>query len=1286
MNCPTCHTPNDPDAAFCEQCGGPLKRNCLQCGAPLKPGARFCKQCGAPAYGEAAGDPRLAALQTTAPQELQSKMRSASRQSEGERKPVTILFTDIVGSTALAERLDPEEWKEIVSGAHRIVSQAVYRYEGTIAQLLGDGVLAFFGAPVTHEDDPVRAVLAAQEIQGAMADYERRLRGVVDHFQMRIGLNTGMVVVGSVGTDLHLEYLAIGDAVNLAARLQSACRPGGVLLSQSTARLVEAAFSLQPLGEIEIKGKSEPVAVFEAGEARAPRDSRRGFAELRSPLVGRDTELADLRGALMQLGAGLGQIVSVTGEAGIGKSRLVEEACRLGGERCQALRWLEGRALSYGQKLSFWTIQQLLHADLGLADGDPELKVRLALRRRLEGLFGAEAPQLYPSLASLLGVQLEGEADEALSRLDGEALKYQALLAIARYFTRLAEQQPTVLVFDDLHWADPSTLEALERLLPITDHAPLLLLIVSRLEREHASWRLILKAQSEYAHRYTGLTLTPLSGEQQNTMVDHLLAIADLPETVRLRILERAEGNPLFLEEIVRHLVDQGVILREGERYRATSALLEVTIPETLRGVLLARIDRLQDDVRRTLQLASVIGKSFLFSLLAAIAEAEVQLEGQLSQLQRADLVREKTRLPELEYMFKHSLTQEAAYASLLLEERREFHRKVGLALEGLFAGREEDFAGLLVYHFDAAGEIEPTLHYLEQAGDRARVSDEHMEAVGYYRRAVELLEPLGESQRLAAVWLKLGLVYHANYQFEEAYRAYEKAFALKVRHSARPEVPPVVPHATLKVHSGYHHRDRFDPGVVSHSSECTVVHHLFSGLVFIDPNLNVLPDVARSWQVLNGGRRYRFYLRQDVRWTDGPSVTAYDFAWAWKRNLHPAQDNFSTILLYDVLGAREYHEGRNPDPDSVGVRALDAWTLEVDLERPAPYFPYIVSLPITFPIPERVVRQYGETWGQPGQIISNGPFSLVSYDPDEGVVVAECNPHYHSEVIGNVRRIEWRDALPEVSQELYQAEGDILILPRYQYVGQPPPGEMVQSRDMSTYYLLINPSRTPFDNPLVRRALALAMDWEGLAGVGNMTASLGGIIPPGMAGHSPDVRLPYNRQAARDLLVQAGYPAGQGLPVIRGVTFPSQVKFFRAITDRWQADLGVQVEIDGVSSPDEMLTEHYGLSMVGWVADFPDPENFMRHSGFNYYLHRLGWQDAEYDDLVEAAGSTQDRRRRMALYRLADRRLVSELNLVLPVAYPENASLTLVKPWIKNFTTNRLGWEYFLWVQVGEH
>jgi class 3 adenylate cyclase len=366
---------------------------------------------------------RLNALRQFAPLALQEKIRLASPNIEGERKPVTILFTDIVGSTSYAEKLDPEEWREIVSGAHERVSEAVYRYEGTIAQLLGDGVLAFFGAPITHEDDPIRAVRAALDIQHAIADYRRQLEGYIDSFQMRIGINTGTVIVGAMGSDMHMEYTAIGEAVNLAARLQSAAEPDHVLISEATERMVKAAFDLKSLGEITVKGKAAPVRVFEVVEPKGTPSSGRGIEGLSSPLVGRDQELRALRAALDELIAGHGQIVSVLGEAGIGKSRLVEETHA----ECSSmqLRWLEGRALSYGQTLSFWAITQLIKNDLGLSDADPEAKIKVALRKRGNVLFGRRGTDLLPYLAHLFGVQLDDESSQRVRQLDGETLKRQ---------------------------------------------------------------------------------------------------------------------------------------------------------------------------------------------------------------------------------------------------------------------------------------------------------------------------------------------------------------------------------------------------------------------------------------------------------------------------------------------------------------------------------------------------------------------------------------------------------------------------------------------------------------------------------------------------------------------------------------------------------------------------------------------------------------------------------------------------------------------------------------------
>lgn len=766
MKCDKCAYENDSDAQFCENCGEKLTQFCVNCGSPLKPGTSYCKNCGTPVSNQhhsSRETDRLAQLQQAAPSDLQEKMRLSSAKMEGERKPVTILFTDIVGSTALAEKLDPEVWKEVVSGAHQRVIQVVYRYEGTIAQLLGDGVLVFFGAPVTHEDDPIRAVRAALEIQQAIARYADELQGFIETFQMRIGINSGTVVVGQVGSDMHMEYLAIGDAVNLAARLQSSAQPGGILISEATSRLVKASIELETQGTILVKGKAEPVAVFKVIRAKVSPEGSRGFEELYSQMVGRETELELLRSALDALLKGHGQILTIFGEAGIGKSRLVEEARKHTPDDCPALHWIEGRAVSYGQNLSFWMIIQLLYSDLGLSDNDPEVKVRTALKRRISDLFAEQADEVLPYLGHLLGITLDPELSEWLRQLDGKALKHQTLLTVSRYFQQLAQRQPTVIVLDDLQWVDPSSLEALEQVLQITDRAPLMLIILSRPEREHKSWGLKLNAETNFAHRYTEIYLKPLSKTDQNKMINGLLAAVDLPNAIRHVILERAEGNPFYLEEIVRSLVEQGAFLPVGEEKASISAqpvkqLSDISIPDTLQGLLLARIDRLQDDVRNTLQLASVIGKSFLYLLLKSILNQKVPLEQHLSHLQRVDLIREKTRLPELEYMFKHSLTQEAAYNSLLLERRREFHLRIGEALEQLFADRKEQYLGLLAHHFDHAHSTEKAVHYYTQAGKQAARLTANQEAISYFNHALVSLKDLPPSDQRDQMELDLQL------------------------------------------------------------------------------------------------------------------------------------------------------------------------------------------------------------------------------------------------------------------------------------------------------------------------------------------------------------------------------------------------------------------------------------------------------------------------------------------------------------------------------------------------
>ena len=1281
MKCQNCSHDNPTDARFCQNCGQPLERVCQSCGTLNTTSARFCKQCGTP-LAETAG--RLGALRQSAPQALQEKMRAALANLEGERKPVTILFTDIVGSTSYAEKLDPEEWKEIVSGAHQRVSQAVYRYEGTIAQLLGDGVLAFFGAPITHEDDPIRAVRAALDIQRSITDYSRQLEGYIDHFQMRIGINTGTVIVGALGSDMHLEYTAIGDAVNLAARLQTAAQPGHVLISEGTERMVKAAFDLKDMGEIQVKGKAAPVRVFEVVELKGLPASGRGIEGLFSPLVGRRPEMVALRAALDQAAAGYGHIVTILGEAGIGKSRLVEEARteRLG----SPLRWLEGRALSYGQTLSFWAINQLIKNDLGLSDADPEAKIKVAMRRRGNELFGARAADVLPYLAYLLGVHLDEESLQRVQQLDGETLKRQTLWAIGEYFQRLAQEQPTVLILEDLHWADPSTLEALEKLLALSDRAPMMLLLLARIEREHGSWQIKVRAESDYAHRYTEIILKPLSSEDSDHLVNHLLEEANLPDGARRLILERSEGNPFYLEEIIRSLIEQQALVPEGQTWRATAEIANVEIPPTLQGVLLARIDRLQEDVRRTLQLASVIGKSFLFRLLEAIAAAERQLDEHLSLLQRADLVREKTRRPELEYMFKHSLTQEAAYNSLLIERRKEFHQKVGEALEQLFAERAEEFYGLLAHHFDAAGNQAKAIDYLIKAGDNSRLEDAHEEATKFYQRAIELLNQSGDIDRASKTWLKLGLIHQTNFEFEKAHQANETAFALERQLQARRLQTRSRPGRTegseIMRRAGYGRQvSTLDPSKCIYTDETWISNHLFVGLVEFDAETNVVPHAARSWEVLDGGTRYVFHLRDDIRWTDGTLLTALDFERTWKRNLAPGIEVTYKPYLDDIVGARDYREGKETDPNRVGVRALDPLTLEVRLIAPVAYFIYLVAHPITFPLPLKIVEEYGEDWWKPEHIISNGAFRLVEFDAGHGLL--ERNPDYFGEFSGNLSQFTWRvfDGPAAVVQEYLAGRADYAVgLVTREVPADIPRSEFFHEQHLSTGGWNLMPDRPPLDDVRVRRAIVHAMDREQLRKFLGAQSPLipGGIVPPGMAGHSPELGLEFNPERALQLLAEAGYPDVQSFPVLK-YYYPESVQN-RVLAEELKrqlfADVGIQIQPAPMGWDVSWLkVEDSHLQFGGWIADYPDADNFLRQSTFYQLPRNQGWRHPHLDRLLEEAAHTTDRARRLAMYREADRILVNEEAVMAPFGYSTGPFIDLLKPWVKGLKYNALAY-----------
>jgi class 3 adenylate cyclase/tetratricopeptide (TPR) repeat protein len=699
---------------------------CPRCPQENPPGARFCNACGAPV--------------SYTPRHLAEKILTSRSALEGERKLVTVLFCDMANSTTLAERLGADAMHALVNRFFEVALAEVHRYEGTINQFLGDGFMALFGAPLTFEDHARRAVLAALDIQRAVRSLraEGNLAGA-SGLTVRMGLNTGPVVVGKIGDNLRMDYTAVGDTTNLAARLEHLARPGDIYLSEQTYELVRSVAECRLLGARSIKGKAEPVVVYEVVAARTVPQPAPGKARgIGTTMVGRAADTATLVAAVERLERGEGSVVSVIGEAGLGKSRLLTEVRRrVGGVN---VRWLEGRGLSFGQTLSYWPFLEILRQAGDITEQHDPAESWARLQALITGLFPDTAGEIAPYLASLLGVPLPADLAARVQHLDAQAMGRQVLLASRRFFERLATRQPLVLVFEDLHWFDQSSMELIEHLLPLVEKVPLLLCSASRPEAGTPAARLREVARQKHATRYTEIVLAPLSAGDSEALLAGLLGTPDVPPHLHQLVLTKAEGNPLFVEEVVRSLAALGVLAKDETRdaWRIRRAVADVRIPDTIQGVIMARIDRLDDDVKQLLKLAAVVGRSFLYRVLGVLADADRELDRHLAELQDRELIRERRRLPELEYIFNHALVQEATYASILIERRRQIHRSVAECVEELLASRLEEFYGVLAHHYAEAEVWEKAQAYLVKAGDQAGRVAADAEALKHYRRAVE--------------------------------------------------------------------------------------------------------------------------------------------------------------------------------------------------------------------------------------------------------------------------------------------------------------------------------------------------------------------------------------------------------------------------------------------------------------------------------------------------------------------------------------------------------------------
>ena len=540
-----------------------------------------------------------------------------------ERRQITVLFADIANSTAIAEHMDPEDWTSIVGEAFGLMNRTIERYDGTVARLMGDGVLAFFGAPVAHEDDPERAVRCGLEMVRAIDDLGTKHRAQTGaDLRVRVGINTGPVVVGVVGTEKAHEYTAMGDAVNIAARMQAHAAPGSVLITAATHRFLAPLLDARDVGLLELKGKTDAVQAFAVTGLKSGAVSARGLGGIRAPMIGRDDELARLRELFAVARAGQGRVASVLGEPGIGKTRLLGELRSEVARTDPKTRWLEGRCLSYGQALPYHLVVDLVRSLIGVQSAADEPETRAALERTLRDLLGEAWTDPYAYLGQLLSIQLEPDMQARLSALDLETVKrYVALLHTV--LRAISTDAPVVLVLEDLHWADAASADVLLQLLPLISQLPILSVVVSRSDRDSQGWRLIAGARDLFGDALTEMRLSPLTSDQTRALVANLLQIESLPPETRGHILTKAEGNPFFVEEVIRMLIDRGAIQRDGERWIANAGVGAVEIPDTLQGLLLARIDRLPQESKRTLRVASVIGRQFGVRILERLLETK---------------------------------------------------------------------------------------------------------------------------------------------------------------------------------------------------------------------------------------------------------------------------------------------------------------------------------------------------------------------------------------------------------------------------------------------------------------------------------------------------------------------------------------------------------------------------------------------------------------------------------------------------------------------------------------
>ena len=874
------------------------------------------------------------------------------------------------------------------------------------------------------------------------------------------------------------------------------------------------------------------------------------------------------------------------------------------------------------------------------------------------------------------------------------------------------------LVIDDLQWADAGTISLLFHLARSLTNSGILLIGAYRPEEiavddnRQPHGKVLAEIRRSFGDAWLELDAT--SPDEGRAFVDAYLDAAPntLGPAFRAALYAHTGGHALFTAEIIHSLRARGLLVQDTDGGWSQAKEIDwAQLPARVEGVIEERLGRLPADLRALLQAASVEGEEFTAQVIArAVGGDERTVMRQLGrELERSHRLVARQGVVQIEgrsldrFRFRHALFQQRCYESFDAGERRLLHGDIATALEEVYGKAKDDLAPQLGWHWEQAGEAAKAVPYLLQAGDRARLTYANADAIGFYQRCLALLRRQGDDEETARLLMRLGLVYHAISDTEHARQAYDESFLLWQRATATLGATGLWQPSTHAFRLLYDMNLLLDPAYSG--SIRTFTHHFFSGLLQESPDMEVLPDLALRWEVAEGGKTYIFHLREDARWSDGVAVTAHDFEYAWKRLLAPKTEASLPTLLFDIKGARAYNQGELSDPAQVGVHASDEHTLIVELEQPVSYFLYVLTAPAAMPVPRHVVERHGRSWTDPGRIITNGPFLVESWQPGTQITLAR-NPAHYGPRIGNVHRVvAYLGGLPPMTAwharyELYRTgQVDHLNITEFpteaiQLARAAHPGEYRRVPVWTTSSWGFNMRLPPLDDVRVRQALAMAFDrhafMRAIYGAHELPAD-GGIIPPNMPGHAPEIGLPYDPARARQLLAEAGYPQGRGFPVVSVLASDT----VRAQTDaqwleaQWRDNLGITCShrfvdpaLFRVMQAQHRAPDAHAFTLR-WYAAHPDPDSILRSCYWDFIQPNTGCCNAAYEQLVEEARYLTDLPTRMRLYRAADAMLIREA-VIIPLRYM--ALHLLIKPWVRHYHMSPLGAAFFERVTIEPH